>query len=132
MSKFHIFGGDWVIQPVKTEKLRGIKLFYPPGSSLTRQALIWGSFRVFFARLPRKRVGGSAYRRIGVRGRKTAFRHGYLAGSLEEGGDAFQTPIRRNAEMPTRRPADTLPFADPLPFRGQDTSASLSNPGNLR
>ena len=66
MSKFHIFGGDWVIQPVKTEKLRGIKLFYPPGSSLTRQALIWGSFRVFFARLPRRRVGGSAYRRIGV------------------------------------------------------------------
>jgi hypothetical protein len=49
MSKFHIFGGDWVIQPVKTEKLRGSKLFYPPGSSLTRQALIWGSFRVFFA-----------------------------------------------------------------------------------
>jgi hypothetical protein len=65
MSKFHIFGGDWVIQPVKTEKLRGIKLFYPPGSSLTRQALIWGSFRVFFARLPRKRVGGSAGRRVG-------------------------------------------------------------------
>jgi hypothetical protein len=66
MSKFHIFGGDWVIQPVKTEKLRGIKLFYPPGSSLTRQALIWGSFRVFFARLPEetyRRIGVAAYRR---------------------------------------------------------------------
>src|SRR5271166_4835023 len=58
MSKFHIFGGDWVIQPVKTEKLRGSKLFYPPGSSLTRQARIWGSFRVFFLRVCR--TGGQS------------------------------------------------------------------------
>ena len=128
MSKFHIFGGDWVIQPVKTEKLRGIKLFYPPGSSLTRQALIWGSFRVFLRVCPGNVSAGRRVWRIGVRGRKTAFRHGYLAGSLEEGGDAFQTPTRRYADTPIR----PLPFADPLPFRGQDTSASLSNPGNLR
>ena len=122
MSKFHIFGGDWVIQPVKTEILRGIKLFYPPGSSLTRQALIWGSFRVFFARLPRKRVGGSAYRRVGVSASgegKLLFDTAIWPGASKKVVTLFK---RRYADPPTRRYADTLPLADPLPFREQDTS----------
>src|SRR5580704_17391987 len=107
MSKFHIFGGDWVIQPFKTEILRGIKLFYPPGSSLTRQALIWGSFRVFFAHLPRKRVGVSAGRRIGVRKASSASSRPPGHHRRVESSLLPQTPTRRHPDTPPRRYADT-------------------------
>jgi hypothetical protein len=48
-----------------------------------------------------RRVGGWAYRRIGVWGSKTAFRHGY---NDQEVDDALQTPTRRHTDTPIRFP----------------------------
>src|ERR1700676_5259382 len=49
---------------------------------------------------PGKRVGGSAYWRIGVWGSKTAFRHGY--NNQEVSTDLTMLCKRRHAETPIR------------------------------
>src|SRR5271165_5354906 len=56
-------------------------------------------------RRPGKRVGGSAYWRIGVRGSKTAFRRGY--NNQEVSTELMMLCKRRHADTPTRRHADT-------------------------
>jgi hypothetical protein len=48
-----------------------------------------------------KRVGGSAYRRIGVWGSKTAFRHGY--NDQEVSTELTMLRKRRHADTPIRR-----------------------------
>ena len=65
-----------------------------------------------------KRVGGSAYWRIGVCGSKTAFRHGYN----DQEVSAELTMFFANADTPIRRYADTFPLAGPF-------SSQPSGPG---
>ena len=59
-----------------------------------------------------KRVGGSAYWRIGVWGSKTAFRHGY--NDQEVSTELMMLCKRRHADTPIRRYADTFPLRGPF------------------